>query len=196
MRIIDCQQGTPEWYAARCGRPTASSFDKILTSKGEPSKQRTKYLYQLAGETITGKPEESYSNGAMQRGQELEAEARNFYELVTGDTVQQVGFCLSDGYGCSPDGLVGEKGGLEIKCPSIAVHVSYLLDGKLPIEYFQQVQGNLLVTGREWWDFVSYYPGIKPLLIRVERDHGFINLLRKELETFCSELVELIEKIK
>jgi len=196
MKIIDCVQGTPEWFAARCGIPTASNFDKIVTSKGEPSKQRTKYLYQLAGESITGIQEETYQNATMQRGIEMEAEARNLYSMTTGEELKEVGFCLSKGVGASPDGLVGEKGGLEIKCPNLATHVGYLLENTLPTDYFQQVQGNLLVTGREWWTFMSYYPGIKPLIIKVNRNEIFIKSLEVELEIFCRELQQIIKKIK
>jgi YqaJ-like viral recombinase domain len=196
MKIIEVVQGTPEWFAARCGIPTASNFDKIITSDGKPSKQREKYLFQLAGEKIIGKAEETYTNAAMQRGVEMEAEARQLYELVSGNTVNQIGLCVDNGYGASPDGLIGEDGGLEIKCPILSTQVSYLLDNKLPVEYFQQVQGNLLVTGRKWWDFVSYYPGMPPLSIRVFPDMGFQATLKAQLELFCKELDEVIKKLK
>ena len=196
MKIIDCVQGTPEWIKARCGVPSASSFDKIITTKGEPSKQRTKYLWQLAGETVTGIPEENYSNSIMERGKIVEAEARQLYELISGQEVAQVGFCLAEGYGASPDGLVATEGLLELKCPIIATQVGYLLDNTLPTDYFQQVQGQLLVTGRKWVDFVSYYPGLKPLIIRVKRDEGFLKALKVELELFIGELKEVISKIR
>jgi len=199
MIIIDCIQGTPEWFAARCGIPSASNFDKILTTDGKPSKQRIKYLYQLAGEKTAGKQEETYQNAAMLRGIEMEDEARKLYEIITGESVFQVGICVTEGkavYAASPDGMVGEDGLLEIKNPLIATHVSYLLDGKLPMDYFQQTQGQLLVTGRKWVDFVSNYPGLKPLIVRVERDKEFLKALEIELEVFCSELAEIISKIK
>ena len=99
-------------------------------------------------------------------------------------------------YGASPDGLVGEIGGLEIKCPTMAVHVDYLLRGELPTTYLQQVQGSLLVSDRQWWDFVSYYPGLKPLIIRVERDEEFLKKLKSELQIFCEKLEEVYQKIK
>ena len=196
MKIIDCIQNSPEWFAAKCGIPSASNFDKLVTSQGKPSKQRTKYLYRLAGETITGISEETYQNKDMLRGKEMEVEARQLYQLVSGEEVQEVGFCLADGYGASPDGLVGEIGLLEIKCPTMAVHISYLLDNTLPVDYFQQVQGQILVTGRLWIDFMSYYPGIKPLIVRVIRDEKFIKALRVELEVFCGELKDLVKKIR
>ena len=196
MKIIDCVQGSEEWFKARCGIPTASEFDKIITTEGKASKQREKYMYRLAGEAIIGKPEETYKNGNMERGTLLEDEARQAYSLISGNEVIQVGFCDSEsGYGASPDGLIGNDGLLEIKCPTLAVHVSYLLGNKLPTDYFQQVQGELLVTGRKWADFVSYYPGIKPLIVRVKRDEDFIERLRVELEVFYVELTEVVKML-
>lgn len=197
MKIIQVKQGSPEWHACRAGVPSASNFDMIVTSKGEPSKQAQKYMYRLAGECITGTPEETYQNAAMQRGVELEAEARMFYEMTNDCKIEQVGFCLADGgWGCSPDGLVNGDGLIEIKCPSMAVHVGYLLDGKIPTDYFQQTQGQLLVTGRKWLDFISYYPAMKPLIVRVERDEEFIIKLEVELKKFIKELEEIVNKIK
>ena len=196
MKTINCEQRSQEWYAARLGVPSASSFDKILTTKGEPSKQAKKYMYKLAGEILSGTSEETYQNVAMLRGIELEAEARNLYKMINDVEVEEVGFCLSDGYGCSPDGLVGKDGLIEIKCPIMSTHVEYLLDGTLPSDYFQQTQGQLLVTGRKWCDFVSHYPAIKPLIIRVERDEVFIKKLESELKVFCSELNDIVKKLK
>lgn len=197
MQIIDYPQLSSEWFATRCGIPSASNFDKIVTSKGDPSKQAIKYMYRLAGEKVSESYEETYQNAAMLRGIEMESEARNLYEVINEVEVEEVGFCLhDDGFGCSPDGLVGSNGTVEIKCPLMATHVGYLLDNKLPTEYIQQVQGQLLVTGREYTDFVSYYPSIKPLIIRINRDEVFIKKLRVELELFVGELQELIKKIQ
>lgn len=195
MKIIDVIQGTPEWFVARCGLPTASNFDKIVTMKGERSKQREKYLYQLSGEKIIGKPEETYSNVNMIRGQELEVEARQLYELMTSETVSQVGFCVAEGYGASPDGLIGKDGLLEIKSPLLSTHVSYLLKGGLPSDYFQQVQGQLLVTGRKWLDFLSYYPAMKPFIIRVTPDKEFQKALETELKAFCVDLDKIVKQL-
>lgn len=196
MKIIDCEQRSEEWFKVRLGVPTASEFDKIITVKGQPSKSRTRYLYKLAGEFVSGKLEEAYQNGAMLRGIELESEARELYQLITDKEVVQAGFCLADGgYGCSPDGLIGKTGGLEIKCPTISTHVEYLLDATLPEDYYQQVQGSLFVTGRKWWDFMSYYPGLKPLIVRVEPDAQFQMALAEQLTAFCVELKDTIKRI-
>jgi predicted phage-related endonuclease len=192
-------QGTKEWREARGGIPTASAFDRIITTKGEPSKQRQKYMYALAAERIAGVTENGYESEAMKRGKEMEAEARAMYELMTGLTVEQVGVCYPNEekpYGCSPDGLVGKDGCLEIKSPTSPVHVGYLLNGTLPVDYFQQVQGQLLVTGRKWCDFFSYYPALPPLLIRVKPDEKFLKALMIELEVFCKELDEIETKLR
>lgn len=199
MIICDVAQGTPEWLNARLGIPTSSNFDKLVTTKGEPSKQRQKYMYQLAAERITGIKEDTYINGVMQRGIELEAEARSMYEFITNNEVKTVGVCYPDEkklYGCSPDGLVGKDGLIEIKCPTSAVHVGYLLGGVLPLDYFQQLQGQLLVTGRKWVDFFSYYPGLKPLLVKVKPNATFLSHLGLELEVFCQQLDEITEQIR
>ena len=198
MIILDVEQGSLAWLQARAGLPCSSNFDRIITTKGEPSAQRQKYLYTLTGERLTGMPMETYTNGNIERGKELEAEARAAYEFITDNEVKQVGFCLNEGrsYGNSPDGLIGEDGGLEIKCPTLSVAVEYLDKGKLPTAYWQQLQGALLVTGREWWDFCSYFPGLPPLIVRVERNEEFIEKLHDELVVFCIELDELTARIK
>lgn len=199
MITIDCEQGSESWMALRAGVPSASNGDKIITSKGEPSKQARKYMFGLAVETITGKKEETYSSKAMERGIEMESEARQLYEMMNDVDVEEVGFCFMDEdklFGCSPDGLVGEFGILEIKCPSGPVHIEYLLKGQLPSAYYQQVMLQLLVTGRRWCDFMSYYPGVKPLIVRVTPDHDFLLKMHDELISFCDELQNVVKQIK
>ncbi len=198
MIILDIEQQSTEWFKVKAGMPSASDFDKIITSTGSPSKQQQKYIYQLAGEKITGIRAESYQSLAMQRGIELEGEARQLYAFINDVEVKQVGFCLSDdkSCACSPDGLVGDDGGLEIKCPTLPVQVEYLLQNELPVDYYQQVQGCLYVTGRKWWDFMSYYPSLKPLIIRVLPDKDFHRALKIELELFNERLKNIEEKIK
>lgn len=198
MIIIDCEQMSEQWFAEKAGKPGASSFDKIVTTKGEPSKQAKNYLYQLAGETLTGLKAESYQNAAMIRGIELEPDARSLFEMIHDVEVERVGLCYPDEqkkYLCSPDGLIGNEG-LEIKCPIMHTHVSYLLEQKLPTEYFQQVQGSMAVTGFESWWFMSYYPGIAPFIIKVVRDDVFIAKLTAELNSFCQELAMTVKKLK
>lgn len=175
MLIIDCVQGTNSWFQARLGIPTASEFGKIITpSKLEPSKQADTYINKLVAEWLRGKPDESFQSDWMKRGIEVEEEARDFYAFHTDAEVKQVGFCLVDTkmYGCSPDGLVESAfgpGGLEVKCPSPGVHVGYLLANKVPTEYRLQILGSILTTGRDWWDFISYHPDMKPVIVRTYR---------------------------
>lgn len=199
MISVDMEQRSDEWIAARVGIPTASSFDKIITTKGEPSKQAQKYLHQLAGERVLHATEESFHSQMMDRGAERELEAIKFYELTNDVEIHRVGICYLDeerNVACSPDGLVGDKGMVEIKCPMIATHVGYLLADDLPSEYFQQVQGQLYITGREWCDFLSYYPGLKPFLIRVMRDEVFIKKLEVALGEFVKQLIALETKLR
>jgi hypothetical protein len=191
MRIIECEQGTPEWLQARLGVPSASSYSKLVTTTGKSSAQAEAYINQLVAERITGEPTIFHVTEPMTRGIELEPEARFRYEMETGNLVIQVGFLMHDTLqaGASPDGLVGENGGLEIKCPSAHTHVEYLRDGGLPIKYFQQVQGCLWISGRDWWDFMSYHPKMEPLIVRVFRDEEFI----KALECAVIDAVKVIE---
>jgi putative phage-type endonuclease len=200
MRLIDVEQGSEEWFKARCGIPTASNFDKIVDIKGNRSKQREGYLYQLAGERITKKPEETYQSEAMKRGKELEDEARQIYGIIKKVKVEKVGLYLTEGryvYGASPDGINKKQNRLlEVKCPIMKTHVYYLIKNQLPSDYFQQTQGQLLVSGNNWLDFVSYYPGMKPLIIPVKADKIFQAKLRKELEVFCLELDKIVRIVK
>lgn len=191
MRIIECEQGTPEWLQARLGIPSASSYSKLVTTTGKSSAQAEAYINQLVAERITGEPTVFHVTEPMTRGIELEPEARFRYEMETGNLVIQVGFLMHDTLqaGASPDGLVGENGGLEIKCPSAHTHVEYLRDGDLPIKYFQQLQGCLWISGRDWWDFMSYHPKMEPLIVRVFRDEEFI----KALECAVIDAVKVIE---
>jgi hypothetical protein len=192
MKRIDCVQGSDEWISARLGIPSASMYGKIITTQGKWSTQADTYINQLVAEKLTGEQTPFYQNEHMARGTELEPDARKMYEFIKDVEVQEVGFCLHDTLeaGASPDGLIGEDGGLEIKCPAPATHVEYLRGGKLPSKYKQQVMGCLWITGREWWDFMSYHPSMKPLIVRVERDEDYI----AELEACVSKAVELIEE--
>lgn len=193
------EQGTPEWFLSRVGVPSASVFDKIVTTKGELSKERDALLFKLAGERVLGVQEPTYQNDAMKRGVELEPEARQVFEMIMQVEAEQTGFCYYDDRkdrGCSPDGLVGDDCGLEIKCPLIATHIGYLLSGKLPVKYFQQVQGSMYVTNRKHWYFMSYYPGLSPLIIKTNRDEKFIEKLHEALETFCKDIDDVVEKIR
>lgn len=200
MIILDSiTQGTQEWFAEKLGKPSASNISKILTNDGKPSKQRDGYLYELAAEIITGQRVESYQNENMIAGQDREQESRTLYELMNNVEVQQVGVIYKDRdkkFLCSPDGVVNMEYGLELKNVLPKTQIKYLLDGGLPAEYFGQVNFSLYVTGFKFWDFLSYAPGLKPLLIRVLPDDKFIKTLEIELNKFCEELETIVEKIK
>ncbi len=184
--IDDIKQGSPEWALIRAGVFTASNFDRILTPKTrKPSAQQDAYLCQLAAESVLGSTIETQPNAHMARGIELEPEARRYFEFEKDCKVREVAFIYLDdrkSIGCSPDGLVGEDSGIEIKSPSAAVHTRYLLDGVVPSEYILQVQGCMMVTGFDTWHFLSYHPGLPPLLILSKRDEELISMLRTELE--------------
>jgi putative phage-type endonuclease len=196
MKVITAEQRSPEWFAARLGVPSASQFGKVVTPTGKRSTQVDGYLNKLVAEVLTGKSDQQEANEAMIRGTELEPEARAYYELIGGPVVE-TGFCIhDDGFGCSPDGLVGDTGLLEIKCPLAHTHVEYLRENALPGLYAPQVQGQLLVTGREWCDFLSYHPDMRPLLIRVERDEKFISILHDALREMVEQINECVANLR
>ena len=201
MQIItDIVQGSEEWLRLRLGVATASNFDRIITPTGKFSTQYSKYAQDLASEMLLEEPEESYKNPIMARGNELEPEARESYEEFSLMPVEQVTFITCGDYGYSPDGLVGEEGLIEIKCPNASTHTKYLADNILPMEYKPQVQGGLYVSGREWCDFVSYHPkfiGSKKIFVkRVFRDEEFIAKLKVGIEKTIAERDRILKRIK
>jgi len=189
--IIDCKQGGSEWMRHRLGIPTASQFHRIITPKTmEPSSQATGYMNELLAEWVTGVPHGIDASPFMERGAMLEDAARNWYAMERDVDPQRVGVVLRDDrmVGCSPDSLVGEDGGLEIKVPSAHVQVGTLLRGKIEA-HAAQVQGCLWLTGRTWWDLVSWNPEIPTVVTRVERDAFFIKCLEAAVNMFVEHLV-------
>jgi hypothetical protein len=178
MRVVDVEQGSADWFAARLGVPTASCFKDIITSRGKKATAFDRYANTLVAERLMGHPPESFESDWMRRGTELEPQAREFYQFAKDVDVEQVGFCLLDdgSAGASPDGLT-PAGGLEIKCPAPHTHVEYLTKGKLPAAYVPQVQGQMWICERDHWDFLSFHPEMPPLLLRVDRDQKFIDTL-------------------
>jgi hypothetical protein len=195
--LVDIPQRSEAWFSAICGNVGASSIDKIIKTKGEPSKSRTDYMMTLCAERITGKQEFNQPTLAMLNGIEREAEARSLFEMAHNVEVQQVGLIYTDDKSahCSPDGLIGDNSGIEIKNPISKTHIKYLLDEKLPTEYFCQVQFSLLVSGRVTWWFMSHFPGIKPFIIEVNRDEKWIEKCEKELKKFNQELDEMVKRL-
>lgn len=198
IQIIECDQSSPEWFAARAGIPTASEFSTVLAvgKQGGKSVGRVNYLNKLAGEVITGEVEESYTNPHMERGKMLEDEARDLYTFESGASPQRVGFVRNGQKGCSPDSLIDANGGLEIKTALAHIQIGRLLKDELPSEHRAQVQGSLWVCEREWWDFVSYSPKLPLFVKRVYRDEDYIKKLAAEVDLFNIELQQTVEFIR
>lgn len=193
MQILNLEQGTDEWFDARCGVITASNISKIITSTGKVSTSRAGYLNQVVSERITKELPVYKKSDAMQRGNDLEEQARNTFEFLTDLEVMEVGFCkLDDWRGCSPDGLI-DGSGLEIKCPLGHTQIKYLQAGKLPTEYVPQVQWSMYITGRDTWHFYSYHPSIKDLHLVVKRDDDLIKTMEEETNRFIEEAQTLID---
>lgn len=196
----DLEQGTPEWHAARCGVVTASVFATVMAkgrTAGTPSETRKKLLYQLAAEIITGEYVPTWDgNKHTERGHVMEPQVRDLYMATSPHECRQVGFMRRGRIGCSPDTLVGDEGLLEIKTKLPHLQIEAVLAGKLPNEHVAQVQGQLLVSGRQWCDFRSYWPGLPELRVRVYRDLEYLSTLNQELHQFIHELDNLVAKIK
>lgn len=197
-QIIDCEQGSDEWFAARLGKPTASVFDKVITKgKGHKSKSVDDLVNRCVAEMIVGEPDETFTSEAMLRGKQLESEALSFINFTYGYDFKTVGFLDSGlGYGASPDGLdLTNSIGLELKCPMPHTHLAYLSSGTLPDKYYQQVQGAMLVTGFDKWVFVSYHPALPCLHVVVERDNEFIAKMEKILLGVCEDIKTTHQKV-
>lgn len=191
MIVHDCEQGSEEWVALRLGIPTGSNLDRILTPKTRrPSAQQAAYIAELVAERLTGESSEGFSSEWTEHGSIVEEEARTYYEFQRGVTVQRVGFVTRDDglVGGSPDGLIGEDGGLEIKCPSPKVHASYLLGTAM--DYVGQCQGYMYLTDRKWWDLLAYHQTMPAVIVRVERDEKYMAALAPLLDEFVMLLDE------
>lgn len=194
-QIIDCKQGEPEWFMARLGIPTASEFSTVM-AKGE-GKTRKAYMLKLAGEILTGEPMDSYTNQHMERGKILEDEARDLYAFQKNADPIRVGFVRNGPKGASPDSLLGDNGGLEIKTALAHIQIDRLMKNELPSEHKAQVQGSLWVCEREYWDFVSYCSPKLPLFVkRIYRDNGYIANLSGEIDRFNEELASVVDAIR
>lgn len=196
MIVHEVKQGTAEWLALRAGKFTASNFATLFM--GKSTKGYNDLINTVVYERLTGNVPESYENEWMKRGKELEPAARLKYELETFDKVTEVGFVEQDEWvGCSPDGLVGEDGMIQIKCPKYNTFINYCLNNNLPVnEYSYQVQGEMMVTGRRWSDLFIYNETMKPLVLRIQRDEEIIARIKAELKTAINLAQERIKTIK
>lgn len=200
--LLDAPQGSEAWFAARLGRATASRFSDILaTVKTGEAAARRNYRAQLICERLTGAAAESFESPAMKWGTENEPFARMAYEARTGEIVQETGFIQHAELmtGASPDGLIGETGGFECKCPNTATHIDTLLKG-MPAEHMAQIQGCMWLANRDWWDFVSYDPrlpeNLQLYVQRVPRDEEYITKLAASVKVFLGEVDMLILELE
>lgn len=196
--ITNIEQGSEEWFRVRSGMPTASKFATVMAkgAKGAESKTRDEYMRKLVGEIITGEPAESYTNAAMERGHEMEGEARALYAYLRGVEPYQVAFIKNGPKGCSPDALIGDVGMAEIKSKAPHILISCYLRDDVPPEHKAQVQGSLWVAEREWLDFVAFYRGMPPFIYRVSRDETYISELAAEVDRFNDELTRMVEWVR
>jgi putative phage-type endonuclease len=197
------QQGSPEWFAARCGRVTASRVaDVVARTKTGWGASRANYAAELIAERLTGCTAPGFSNSAMQWGTDQEPVARAAYEARTGVSVDLVGFvdhpeiAMS---GASPDGLIGDDGLLEIKCPNTATHLDTLLSETVPGKYVTQMQWQMACTGRAWCDFASFDPRLPANMAlfvrRIDRDVSLILELESEVAAFLAEIDAKVEAL-
>lgn len=198
MQIIDCEQGTPEWFAARAGIPTASEFSTVMASGrgGGDSKTRRTYLHKLAGEIITGEVQDGFSNAHTERGHAMEPAARELYAFMTDHDPQQVGFIRNGQKGASPDSLIDANGMLEVKTKLPHLLIDVLLRDEFPAEHVAQCQGALWVAEREWIDIAVYWPGLPLFIKRATRDEAYIAKLSKAVDEFNEELAEIVARVR
>lgn len=203
MKIIkDIEQGSEEWHSMRLGKVTASRMADVI-SKGRgnaPSKTSETYMIELIAEMITGKAKPFFENDAMRWGTETEDQARAMYELNSGNEVKEVAFIEhSEHIGVSPDGLIGDDGLLEIKCPTSITQIKRALIGNYSADYKAQIQMQLWVSGREWCDFLSFDPRIdceaSYLLERVYRDEDYIAEMEVKTISFVKNMLEQLNKL-
>ena len=201
--MLDLVQGSEAWLLARVGMVTASRVaDVVAKTKSGYSASRATYMGELIAERLTGVPAQGFTNAAMQWGTEKEPHAREAYRAQTFDEVVEVGFVIHPRIaqaGASPDGLVGDDGMLEIKCPNTATHIDTLLSGKVPEKYATQMMWQMASADRAWCDFVSFDPRLPPemqlFVKRMERDDDRIAELEKEVTAFLAELDEKVSKL-
>ena len=197
------EQGTPEWFAQRLGKVTASRVADIMAkTKTGVAASRGNYLAQLVAERLTGQAADTFKSGSMQHGTETEPMARMAYEAETGLIVTEVAMIQHPAIemsGASPDGLVGEDGLVEIKCPNTSTHIATLMADKASSQYIPQMQWQMACTGRAWCDFVSFDPrmpeDMQLLIKRVPRDETLIAEYEAEVIKFLAEVQETVDKL-
>ncbi|UJM43834.1 lambda exonuclease family protein [Bartonella henselae] len=198
--IIDCIQGTEQWYQARNGLITASLFEMVMAQKkqGQKTSKYHAVMRKLAGERITGKTVEEVTTLSMRRGTELEPTARKLYATLTHTEPQSVGFVLADDRmkGFSPDAFIGTNGLLEIKTKKPEILIPYFTQKSFPAEHKAQCQGGLWIAQREWIDLMLYWPDMPLLIKRAYRDEAYIRKLESEINRFNEALEMMVQQIQ
>lgn len=199
MQIIDCEQGSEDWFKARLGIPTASEFGTII-AKGKdgksPSLSRRTYMHKLASEILTGKGAENFSSGYLDRGKEMEPDARDLYAFKANVAPQIVGFIRNGNCGASPDSLIGDDGALEIKTKAGHLLIEAIFRDDYPPEHKAQCQGVLWIAERAWIDLAMYWPGLPLVIHRIVRDEEYIRALATAVDVFNDELRETVERVR
>lgn len=194
------EQGSPEWLQARCGKVTASRVaDVIAHTKSGYGASRANYMAELIAEQLTETPTSSFSNAAMQWGTDTEPQARAAYEFFSDLSVVEIGIVDHPGIemsAASPDGLIGDDGMIEIKCPNTSTHIDTLIKQKVPKKHMTQMQWQMACADRQWCDFVSFDPrlptGLQMFVVRIDRNDETIAELETEIKKFQAEMAEKI----
>jgi hypothetical protein len=185
-------QNSSWWETARAGIPTASDFHNLITPKFKPREgdMAESYFYMKLSERWTGTPTPGKKTMEMDFGNILEEKAKPHYTFMFDEEIMACGLATTDDgkIGCSPDGLIGDDGGIEIKCPEAKTHTKYLMLGKLPDDYVLQVYGSMFVTGRKWWKFMSYRKNFPAYVTTIERDEKINAIISEVLYAFCDRL--------
>lgn len=199
MKTLMMAQGSTEWEMARLGRVTASEVGALVTPlwKIRAGEGPDTYLHQKLCERFLGYMPDTGSTWSMDQGNLVEKIALPWYTFTRDTEVRRVGFCATDDgrAGCSPDGLIGEDGGIEAKCQQPPRHLKYLLAGEVPSEYLPQIHFSMLVTGRAWRDFLSFSRQFPSLVVRVNRDEAIQAKLREALAAFFARFDPILARL-
>lgn len=203
MKTYNVEPRSDAWYQLRAGRPTASEFSRLITSTGDVSKSLPGYALTLAAEKYAGRPIDAWEGNAWtERGREMEEEAIRLYQFANDADVTELGFVTDDldTTGCSPDGLVGDDGLVEVKCLKAENHVKAILyfqkNGRCPTDYVQQTQGQLLITGRKWCDLIFFHPELPLLTIRQTPDATMFYALKATITAVCAERDQVLASLR
>ncbi len=196
MRFYNIEQGTDEWFALRQGKFTASCIKDLFM--GTTTAGYEKAIHKVVFERLSGERVESeFKSAYMQRGNDLEQEARDKYSLLTFNKVDNGGFFeFNEWAGASPDGLIGEDGILEIKCPAYNTMINYLIKKELPKEYYYQVHSQILITGRKYCDFFAYHPNLENFILRVNRDEKICKEIEKKIKESTLKAQSIIKQLQ